>query len=222
MNILLADGDEVTNLGLSTFIKKKYKLISVVSSTEMFDQLSQNEFDILLIDYSSTNFSFDDLKKLAPLKNNMRIVAICSDQLASTMAKAIQIGVQSHLKKTCGFEEIIECLESTLAGQNFICGEILEDFKLQSIELSSVLSNESINCAGVKMSIREIEIIKLIAEGNSAKQVAEQLYLSNHTINTHRKNIFNKLQINSTTGLVIYAVKSGIVDVDQFQFSNLA
>jgi len=220
MKILLADGDEVTNLGLLTFLKSKYLVSNAVTATQLFEEVKNNNFDIILIDYASDNFSFTDLKHLVTLNETSKIVAISSGQLASTMAKAIQQGVQSHLKKTCGFEEIVECLETTFKGEHFICGEILNDFNLQSIELSNILANKKIDCAGIKMSIREIEIIKLIAEGNSAKQIAEQLYLSNHTINTHRKNIFNKLRINSTTGLVIYAVKSGIVDVEQFQFVN--
>ena len=217
MKILLADGNEITNLGLLTFLKNKYEVSVAKSSTEMDFFLSNSTFDIVLIDYASSNFSFLDLKKIKSKWKKVKIIAISSSQ-SSTVAKAIQSGVQSHLKKTCDFGEIIDCIESTFEGEHFICGEILEDFKKYSIDLTYLFANKKRDCAGVKISDREIEIIKLIAEGNSAKQIASQLFLSSHTIHTHRKNIFSKLRINSTSGLVIYAVKKGIVDVEQYQF----
>ena len=67
---------------------------------------------------------------------------------------------------------------------------------------------------------REIEIIKLIAEGCINKEIADRLFLSNHTINTHRKNIMQKLGINNTSGIVLFAVKEGIVSANDFLFSS--
>ena len=72
----------------------------------------------------------------------------------------------------------------------------------------------------MNISEREIEIIKLIAEGCINKEIADRLFLSNHTINTHRKNIMQKLGINNTSGIVLFAVKEGIVSANDFLFSS--
>jgi DNA-binding CsgD family transcriptional regulator len=72
----------------------------------------------------------------------------------------------------------------------------------------------------VSLSERENEIITLIAEGLTNQQIAEQLFLSNHTINTHRKNIMAKLGVKNTAGIVMYAVKTNLVSPNKFLFAG--
>ncbi|MEZ4906349.1 MAG: LuxR C-terminal-related transcriptional regulator [Saprospiraceae bacterium] len=64
------------------------------------------------------------------------------------------------------------------------------------------------------MSDRETEVLQLLAQGLSTKEIADRLYLSIHTVNTHRKNIMNKTDIRSLAGLTIYAVSKGIISLD--------
>ncbi|MFT6715847.1 MAG: DNA-binding NarL/FixJ family response regulator [Saprospiraceae bacterium] len=85
----------------------------------------------------------------------------------------------------------------------------------------SICSDEGIDDSMVtqfKISIREKEIIKLIAQGLINKEIADKLFISTHTVNTHRKNIMAKLSINNTAGIVLFAVKEGIVSPDEFLF----
>ena len=83
---------------------------------------------------------------------------------------------------------------------------------------SPVLNNSSIEKFNI--SERELEIIKLIAEGYINKEIADKLFISNHTVNTHRKNIMQKLGINNTAGIVLFAVKEGLVSPNDFLFSS--
>ena len=71
----------------------------------------------------------------------------------------------------------------------------------------------------VVLSDRENEIIILIAEGNTNPQIADQLFLSSHTVNTHRKNIMGKLGVKNTAGIVMYAVKTNLVSPNKFLFA---
>jgi DNA-binding CsgD family transcriptional regulator len=75
------------------------------------------------------------------------------------------------------------------------------------------------NCEPVSISDRELEIIKLIAEGYTNNEIAEKLFLSHHTVNTHRKNILQKLGVNNTASIVMYAVKTQLVSPNKFLFS---
>jgi DNA-binding CsgD family transcriptional regulator len=75
------------------------------------------------------------------------------------------------------------------------------------------------NCEAVNISERELEIIKLIAEGYTNVEIAEKLFLSPHTVNTHRKNILQKLGINNTAAIVMYAVKTNLVSPNKFLFA---
>lgn len=218
INLLIADGNELSRLGLESSLGVDFNIINVVNDTkDLLDSLDKCEVDIILIDYTSKGFCFHDLKKI--LKYNSKIIAITSEKNVPEMAKALQLGIDGHLKKTCSVEEIKDSINATVLGETFICGEILDAFEKHSISLNNVL-DKSYSCDGVILTQRELEVIKLIAEGNSGPQIANQLFLSNHTINAHRKNIFSKLQINSTSSLVIYAVKAGILDLNQFAFEN--
>ena len=96
----------------------------------------------------------------------------------------------------------------------FMCG------KITSAVLDEKIGNVTeYSCEGFNISEREMEIIKLIAEGLSNKEVAEKLFLSAHTVTTHRKNIMNKLGINNTAGLVLFAVRENLVSPNHFLFS---
>ena len=76
-------------------------------------------------------------------------------------------------------------------------------------------------CQGLNISERESEIIQLIAKGHTNKQIADQLFLSSHTITTHRKNIMAKLGVNNTAGIVMFAVKEKLVHPNKYLFSSV-
>ena len=82
------------------------------------------------------------------------------------------------------------------------------------------MEGEALSCEPVVISERETEIIALIAEGCTNGQIAEKLYLSSHTVGTHRKNIMQKLGVNNTAAVVMYAVKTGLVNPNRFLFSG--
>jgi DNA-binding CsgD family transcriptional regulator len=75
------------------------------------------------------------------------------------------------------------------------------------------------NCEAVSITERELEIITLIAEGYTNVEIADKLFLSPHTVNTHRKNILQKLGVNNTAAIVMYAVKTQLVSPNKFLFS---
>jgi len=81
------------------------------------------------------------------------------------------------------------------------------------------LLNDSFSCEPVVLSERELEIITHIAEGFTNNQIAEKLFISPHTVNTHRKNILQKLGANNTAAIVMYAVKANLVSPNKFLFS---
>ena len=135
------------------------------------------------------------------------------------MVDALRSGVKSYVKKDCDITEIINAIKETDRGNKFFCGQILETIQRANINVEDI-DFESFSCEPVLLSERENEIIKYIAEGQTNAQIAEQLFLSNHTINTHRKNIMAKLGVKNTAGIVMYAVKTQIVSPNKFLFAG--
>jgi DNA-binding NarL/FixJ family response regulator len=131
---------------------------------------------------------------------------------------ALRAGVTSYIKKDCDVHEIVDSIRETAKGGRFFCGQILEAIRREAIDVND-LDIVELSCEPVVISDRELEVIKLIAEGYTNVEIAEKLFLSPHTVNTHRKNIMQKLGVNNTAAIVMYAVKSQLVSPNKFLFS---
>jgi DNA-binding NarL/FixJ family response regulator len=128
-----------------------------------------------------------------------------SDVYTELEIKAVlKIGINAMLLKECDEEEIVEAIEVSVKGERFFCGTVLDI-------LSGDKSKVPFSCEPISLSSRELEIIQLIAKGLTSKEMSEKLFLSHHTINTHRKNILKKLEVKGTPELINYAFAMGMV-----------
>jgi DNA-binding NarL/FixJ family response regulator len=221
MKIILADSNELIRIGLRAVLSSEKNLQIVGEATdndELFSLIKNFGSDIVLIDYTSTGFSIDIIPKVLSKFPNVNFVAITPEQSAQTLVNALRSGVKSYVKKDCDVSEIINSVKETGRGNKFFCGQILETIQRASIDVDDI-DFESFSCEPILLSERENEIIVFIAEGQTNAQIAEILFLSNHTINTHRKNIMAKLGVKNTAGIVMYAVKTNLVSPNKFLFA---
>lgn len=222
--VLIADQNYLSRVGAELLISslKGYDLLpSVVSEAEDLNKTVQFlKPDLLIVDYYSLNISFSELKVLKTKYKNLKVLAITEPLGKTEMNNALKSGVDSHLLKECDREEIIEAIEATLKNERFLCGKIASVLTSTEEIVSNKALIKTFSCEGLSVTEREIEIIKYIAEGLSNKQIADKLNLSTHTVNTHRKNIMNKLEVNNTAGIVMYAVKNQLLETNHFLFSN--
>ena len=221
LQVIIADGNHIIRCGLST-IFSNYEQIQVAAQVENQDELldSVKNFSpaVVLIDYRSAGFSIDSIAELKRTFPTQRVVAITPEQSAVTIVNALRAGVDSYIKKDCDVSEIVDSVIETGNGSTFFCGKILESIRKESIDVEDLEINE-FSCEPVSLSARELEVITLIAEGHTNNQIAEKLFLSAHTVNTHRKNIMQKLGVNNTAAIVMYAVKAQLVSPNKFLFS---
>lgn len=209
--INIYNGNQIVSKGLVSFIEA----IGGYQITEFTDGLNKETFqnntpDITIIDYASDNFDFKDLMFLLENKQS-KVVAITPMRDKNTFVNAINLGVHAHILNCCDFGEVKMSLQEVVEGKRFFCGKILD-----------VVNEDetSRGCEPVSLSERELEIIKYIAEGHTNKEIADQLHLSTHTVNTHRKNITSKLGVKNTAGIVIYAVRSNLISPNKYLFSQ--
>lgn len=221
MHIILADSNELIRLGLRTVISAncRWKIVGEARNNEELQQIIESFGEaVVLIDYSATGFDISVIPKILNTYKNVRFVALTPEQSAQTLVDALRSGVTSYVKKDCELSEIVNSLEETYNGNKFFCGQILETIQQANIDVNDI-DFDSFTCEPVIISDRENEIIKLIAEGNTNPQIADQLFLSSHTVNTHRKNIMAKLGVKNTAGIVMYAVKTNLVSPNKFLFA---
>jgi DNA-binding NarL/FixJ family response regulator len=122
------------------------------------------------------------------------------------------------IDKFVDFHEIIDSIKVTHEGAKFFCGKVLDQIRRENINVEDLQILES-DCHAVVISDRELEVIRYIAEGYTNGEIADRLFLSQHTVNTHRKNIMQKLGVNNTAAIVMYAVKTKLVSPNKFLFS---
>ena len=223
-NIVIADNSELILNGLKCILQPLVgeKIFSFTKYALLKEYLKATKNVLLIIDYTARGFS---LNKVVELKNKypkMLVMALTPYTNAQTIVQAVEAGIESHIKKECSVEEIKDAFNATSGGSKFFCNDIVAQMRKENINPKNI-DFKSLDPNPVSLSDRELQIIQFIAEGYTNSQIAAIVYLSNHTVNTHRKNIMKKLGVNNTAGIVMYAVKEQMVTPNQFSFkkSNL-
>jgi DNA-binding NarL/FixJ family response regulator len=222
MKVIIADSNHLIRTGLNAILSQ-YSDLKILGEAANDDQLLEMvrnfEPHVVLIDFAAKNFSIDVVPRCHKIHPKLKFVAITGEQSGHTIVNALRAGITSYIKKDCDVQEILDSIRETGNGGKFFCGQILNTIRKEAIDVND-LDLIELNCEPVLITERENEIITLIAEGYTNNEIAEKLFLSPHTVNTHRKNILAKLGANNTAAIVMYAVKTQLVSPNKFLFSG--
>ncbi len=222
IRILIVDRSTIVRKGLNCLLSdvNGVEIVGECSEREEMDeQVLLKNPDVVIVDTYTLKVTVTEINRVKKTNPNIKFLAITGFQSKEGFQKTLDDGVTSFLLTECDKEEIIEAIERTHNGERFLCGKIVEVLTSDK-EYKSPEELRNISCAGLGITEREAEIIQLIAMGLSNKQAADKLFLSTHTVNTHRKNIMSKLGVNNTAGVVMFAVKNKLLEPNQYLFSN--
>ncbi len=221
INVVIADDNFLVRAGLRSVLTQcdDYQTVAeVTNDAELNDALAVFSVDVVLMDYTAPGFTLNNVNRWFKRAPQLKWLAITGNESGSVMVGALRGGFQSYIRKDCDFHEIIDSIKETYNGSRFFCGKVLDQIRRENINVEDLQILEA-DCNAVVISDRELEVIRYIAEGYTNGEIAERLYLSQHTINTHRKNIMQKLGVNNTAAIVMYAVKTKLVSPNKFLFS---
>lgn len=211
IKVAIADKQALTKVGLKSLInnRKNLQLLNDINSLEDLRSILQSEQpQVLLVDYNLRDFvSISDLREVKTLSPDTKILVISSDNDRSNIFDVIAIGISGFVTKECSQQEIVGAIYATAKGEKFFCNKVLDLILEKHLD-----KNVEEECLPTELSVREVEIVQLTASGMNARQVADKLHLSHHTVYTHRKNVMKKLAIGSVSELTLYAVKTGIIN----------
>ncbi|GJM29547.1 MAG: putative two-component response regulator [Cyclobacteriaceae bacterium] len=211
IKVALADKQALTRVGLKSFIQEKTDLDlldEVDSLQDLKETLTRYQPEVLLVDYNLRDFvSIKDLREVSKLSPNTRILIISSDNNKSNIFEVLEIGISGYVTKECSKHEIVGAIYATAKGEKFFCNKVLDLILEKHLK-----KEEADECLPTELSVREVEVVKWTASGLNAKQIADKLHLSHHTVYTHRKNVMKKLALGSVSELTLYAVKTGIIN----------
>ena len=209
IRILLADKQPLTSAGLVHFLSSREDatILDEVSEREQLEQmLNRHKPDLLITDYNLHGYiTKDDLRTVKEISPSTHSLVISADNNKGSILDVLQLGIKGYLTKECSREEIMMAIQSTARGEKFYCHKILD------IIMEKHFNPEPENFDAAVLTSRETEILTLIAQGKSTQVIADDLHLSPHTVQTHRKSIIRKLNIKSPTEFVIYAIDFGLI-----------
>jgi DNA-binding NarL/FixJ family response regulator len=167
--------------------------------------------DIVLTDNNMPNLSGIELTyQIRQQYPNIKVILLTVSEDAETIQAAFNAGIMGYVMKKAGRDELETALKTVMAGKKYFSENVVFELLNRDKNIAE-LANEPIYDKLKNLSEREIEIIKLIANELNTNQIAEKLFLSPATVETHRHNILKKLGIKSVVGLVRFAVDNGLV-----------
>jgi len=211
--LIIADKQDISRLGIEYLVDSLKTEISdkliATSKRQLIDSLLQNPQALVIIDYSL--FDFSNTNELVILRNRFPFSdwIFFSDDLNDNLLNQIIYSEYpfSIILKESSVEEIIAALTLTAQKQRFICNQITNHL------LTPHKKSKSLD---QKLTVTEQDILKDIASGKTTKEIASARNISTHTVVSHRKNIFRKLEVNSVFEATRYAVRAGIVDIAEY------
>ena len=213
-NIILADNQDISCAGWHFVIGTQLEGVDIFEATqkkELIDLLTKYPDALVVLDY--TLFDFASANELLILQVRFERVdwILFSDELSDDFLRTVLYNTSSFgvLMKDSSLGEIKSALKETIKGNRYICNHV-----------SNILLDNSRSLYGQStkqvLTTTEQEILKEMALGKTTKEIASKRHVSAHTIMTHRKNIFRKIEVNNVHEATKYAMRAGIVDMAEY------
>ncbi|MBU3926592.1 MAG: response regulator transcription factor [Bacteroidetes bacterium] len=212
IKILIADDHQLFREGLMTLLSSALN-IEIVAQAENGKQTIEKAKilspDIILMDIGMPIINGIEatgiLQTEAP---KIKVIALTMHSEKHFIKGMLEAGAYGYLFKNCAYDELIDAINTVYAGKKYLSDDITEFIIHDYIGKPKNKQEDD-----PQLSAREMEILKLIADGKTSREISELLFVSIKTIGTHKQNILNKLNMNSTADLVKYAIKKGLISL---------
>jgi DNA-binding NarL/FixJ family response regulator len=211
--ILIVDDHKIVREGLRALIEETegFEVIGEArNGREAIRIAKQLQPDIVIMDVAMAEMNgIEATRQLVAQQSQAKVLALSMHSDSRYVRQMLEAGAMGYLLKDNAFEEIVIALQSLMAGRLYVSpqasGHILLNLAHGQIEPESASP----------LTAREKETLQLIAEGHSTAEIAERLFISVKTVETHRKKIMDKLDLRSIAELTKYAIREGITTLDE-------
>jgi DNA-binding NarL/FixJ family response regulator len=209
--ILLADDHVLIRHGIKNIIKKNEQLVvagEVSNGKQLMSVLEDSEIDLIILDISMPDIGGMEAIGLVKTKYPwIKILMLTMHKSKQYFYNAMAAGADGYLMKDDSDEELLVAITKVLSGKSYISPYMTDDF---ADDVINMYRNER-RTPFQELTKREKEILQLVVQGFTSKQMAEQLNLSQRTIDHHRSNLLRKFNRKNSVDLVNYAVRNGFV-----------
>ena len=213
LQVLIADSQFLIIESLKILLQNDERFVVnkvVTEKNELIESLNLRSSSLLIIDPALTDFEgFTELKEILSRFPELKVLVISNNISKRELQEYNSVGITSVVLKTAGKEEITEALNAAINGKKYYSNELL-DLLFEKDERKSSVAETS------QLTNAEAEIVRLIAEGLTTKEIAARKFISFHTVISHRKNIFRKLGVTSISELIMYSIKAGLINTIEY------
>jgi len=214
IRILLADDHKITRQGLRSLLEKQPDMEVVAEAEEgrtavrLVRELVPN---VVIMDVSMPDLNgMEATRQIVGEFPNVKIIALSMHSDSLFVTEMLRSGASGYLLKDCAFEELERAIRTVVADKTYlspsISGLVVDDY-LHRLSKADFSDSEV-------LTDREREVLQLMAEGKSTKQIALRLHISVKTVETHRRQIMNKLDIHTVAELTKYAIRKGLTSLE--------
>ncbi|MBO6516591.1 MAG: response regulator transcription factor [Bacteroidia bacterium] len=179
------------------------------NGVDLIDVLSSTEADVVLLDINMPQMDgVEATKHLVDKHPHVKVLMLTMHDTRNHIEKLLKTGAHGYVLKNTGGEELEKAIRTVHGGQSFYSETVTKRI-MEGLQQRKNVEREH---GHVQLTQREQDVLKLIANEFTTAEIGEQLFISPHTVESHRKNLMSKLGVRNSIGLVKYAVQMGLVD----------
>jgi DNA-binding NarL/FixJ family response regulator len=210
IKIILVDDHTIVRQGLSQAIQTKedFKVVGEADNGRVAIELALlHAPDIVIMDVSMPDLNgIEATKQILANNSNVKVIVLSMYSEKIYVIGMLNAGASAYLLKTCSFRELHHAINIVLSGKTYLCPDVAHLVVNKSLDSNGGQKTSLLSV----LSQREREVLQLIAEGHQNKAIAVKLKISNKTVENHRANLKNKLDIHSTAELTKFSIAEGV------------
>lgn len=216
IRLLLVDDHKIIRDGIRSLVSGNNDIF-IAGECEDGDEvegfLNTNEVDVILMDINMKRMNGIDATEYILKKfPGKKVLALSMHNEEVYIAKILKAGALGYILKNTGKEELIDAIFKVNGQENYFSKEVSDIMMSKYMKTQKKSSTSKSLLTLEELTKREIEILKLIATEMTNSEIGEKLFISSRTVDTHRRNLLQKLQVKNTAGLVRFALENGLTD----------
>ncbi len=219
IRILIADDHKIVCDGLKALLEAQPDMEIVAQADngrEAVKLARKQKPDMVIMDVAMPDLNgLEAVRQILSSNPHIKVIALSMHADKRYVTGMLSSGASGYILKHCAFEELVHAIRVVLSNQVYLSPTIAGIVVKELAQSKSPRARQSISASPQTLTSREREVLQLIAEGHSAREIAQHLHLSVKTVETHRRQMMEKLEIRSIADLTKFAIREGLTTLEK-------